>query len=70
MTSITVTQGDIDDVLRRAGLPTADEAPTRRPEAFSDRAPGLELYFPIIDRDAYLRAPGAVPASLLAHPLY
>jgi len=68
--TITVTQADINDVLRRAGLPTSDETPTRRPEAFSDSATGLEIYFPIIDRDAYLRAPGAAPASLLAHPLY
>ena len=67
---VTVTQSDIDDVLRRAGLPTSEETPTRRPESFSDSAAGLEIYFPIIDREAYLRAPGAAPASVLAHPLY
>jgi hypothetical protein len=66
---VIVTQSDIDDVLRRAGLPL-EEAPTRQPKAFSDAALGLEIYFPIIDREAYLRAPGAPDASLLTHPLY
>jgi len=69
---LPVTQADIDDVLRRAGLPTSLEEPTipAPPETFCDHAIGLEIYVPVIDPRGYLRAPIAVHASLLTHPLY
>jgi hypothetical protein len=67
MTSLTVTQSDIDDVLRRAGLPLT-QLPTQPPPPFGTE--GFEIYEGVIDPRAYLRPPLTVASSLLAQPLH
>lgn len=71
----TVTQEEIDAVLRRAGLPTStdsvDNTPTTPcpPDVTFADAFGMELYVAFIDPRACLRAPRAPSAALLNQPL-
>jgi hypothetical protein len=62
-----VTQAEIDDLLRRAGLPL-DEKVTEPPPPFG--AAGFDLYQDFIDPRAYFRPALTVSPALLSQPLY
>lgn len=62
-----VTQSEIDDLLRRAGLPLTEKV-TQPPPPFG--AEGFDLYEGYLDPRAYLRPALTVSSSLLSQPMY